>query len=110
MSLASLEQKCNNGGVNDVIEKQVTEYVEKVIERRINKSFDFGAYQIDKNIYEVTNQIKNGIDNLEYHINTAICGCHLTSQWKHTEQHIERLCFMFQIHLNTNNQMNSWLY
>nr|KAJ0193254.1 hypothetical protein LSAT_V11C800452130 [Lactuca sativa] len=37
----------------------------EVIDRRINKSSTFRVYQIDQSRYKVTNQMKNGIVNLE---------------------------------------------
>nr|KAJ0197643.1 hypothetical protein LSAT_V11C700345800 [Lactuca sativa] len=78
MLIDFFEQLCNNGGVSDVMleviesKKDVTEYAEKVIKRRINKSSTFWIYQIDQSRYEVTNQMKNGIVNLESHYCT--CG------------------------------------
>nr|KAJ0204478.1 hypothetical protein LSAT_V11C500249560 [Lactuca sativa] len=45
--------------------KDINEYDEKVIERRINKFSGFRVYQIYERRYEVTNQMKIGIVNLE---------------------------------------------
>nr|KAJ0209038.1 hypothetical protein LSAT_V11C400167690 [Lactuca sativa] len=55
--------------------KNVTEYAEKVIDRKINKSPGFRVYQIDQSRYEVTGQMKNGIVNLE----SRNCTC---GKWK----------------------------
>ena len=57
------------------MKKNVIEYVEKVIDRRINKSSAYRIYHIDQSRYEVTDQMKNGIVNLESHY----CTC---SKWK----------------------------
>lgn len=53
-------------------EKHVTCYVEDIIVRMINKSKFWRVYQIDANIYEVTDQKKNGIVHLQSHLCT--CG------------------------------------
>nr|KAJ0219153.1 hypothetical protein LSAT_V11C300148450 [Lactuca sativa] len=45
--------------------KDITEYAEKVIDTRINKSSAYRVYQIDQSRYEVANQMKNGIVNFE---------------------------------------------
>nr|KAJ0186839.1 hypothetical protein LSAT_V11C900482550 [Lactuca sativa] len=45
--------------------KDVTKYVEKFIDRRINKSSAFRVYRINQSRYKVTDQMKNGIVNLE---------------------------------------------
>nr|KAJ0219758.1 hypothetical protein LSAT_V11C200071970 [Lactuca sativa] len=52
-----------NAGVES--KKDVTEYTEKVIDRRINKSSAFQVYQIDQSRYEGTGEMKTGIVNLE---------------------------------------------
>nr|KAJ0207606.1 hypothetical protein LSAT_V11C500254310 [Lactuca sativa] len=43
--------------------KDIIEYAEKVIDRRINKSSAFRVYQIDQSRYEMTDQMKIGIVN-----------------------------------------------
>nr|KAJ0198052.1 hypothetical protein LSAT_V11C700350060 [Lactuca sativa] len=48
-----------------MVQKDVTEYAGKVIERRINISSIFWVYQIDQSRYETTEQMKIGIINLE---------------------------------------------
>ncbi|KAL7585573.1 hypothetical protein Lser_V15G44395 [Lactuca serriola] len=55
--------------------KDVTEYAGKVIDGRINKSAAFQVYQIYQSKYEVTEQMKNGIVNLE----SRYCTC---VKWK----------------------------
>nr|KAJ0216223.1 hypothetical protein LSAT_V11C300133330 [Lactuca sativa] len=45
---------CQRRNVGVERKKDVTEYVEKVIDRRINKSFGFRVYQIDQSRYEVS--------------------------------------------------------
>nr|KAJ0210469.1 hypothetical protein LSAT_V11C400191580 [Lactuca sativa] len=56
---------CHRRNARSKSKKDVTEYAEKVIDRRINKSSTFQVYHIDQSRYEVTNQMKNGILNLE---------------------------------------------
>nr|KAJ0198266.1 hypothetical protein LSAT_V11C700350980 [Lactuca sativa] len=46
----------------------IIEYVEKVIGRRIKKSSGFRVNQIDQSRYEVTDQMNNGIVNLQSNI------------------------------------------
>nr|KAJ0198772.1 hypothetical protein LSAT_V11C600331060 [Lactuca sativa] len=48
-SLARLRSQSN---------KDITDYAEKVIKKRINKSSGFRLYQVDKSRYDVTDQIK----------------------------------------------------
>nr|KAJ0193164.1 hypothetical protein LSAT_V11C800404720 [Lactuca sativa] len=67
--------QCQRHNVGDQTEKDVTEYVQKVIKRRINKSFGFLVYRIDHRIYEVTNQMKNGV--LQFDLYFCTCG-----KWK----------------------------
>nr|KAJ0204502.1 hypothetical protein LSAT_V11C500295190 [Lactuca sativa] len=61
-------QRCSAGAER---KKDIAEYIEKVIDRRINKSSGFRVYQIDQSRYEVIDQMKNGIVNLESHCFTC---------------------------------------
>nr|KAJ0191928.1 hypothetical protein LSAT_V11C800437620 [Lactuca sativa] len=63
---------CQRRNVGAISKIDVIEYAEKVIDRRINKSSAFQVYQIDQSRYEVTDQMKNGISNLESHY--CMCG------------------------------------
>nr|KAJ0205857.1 hypothetical protein LSAT_V11C500286000 [Lactuca sativa] len=56
---ATMEQWwCQRRDVGAKTKKDITEYVEKVIDIRINKSFGFQVYQIDQSRYEVTRKMK----------------------------------------------------
>nr|KAJ0209157.1 hypothetical protein LSAT_V11C400189800 [Lactuca sativa] len=56
---------CERRNAGAESKKDVIEYAEKVIDRRINKSSSFWVSQIDQSRYEVMDQTKNGIVNLE---------------------------------------------
>nr|KAJ0204840.1 hypothetical protein LSAT_V11C500280440 [Lactuca sativa] len=57
---ATMQQRlCQRRNIKVESEKHVTCYVEDIIVRMINKSKFWRVYQIDANIYEVTDQKKN---------------------------------------------------
>ncbi|KAL7598049.1 hypothetical protein Lser_V15G25294 [Lactuca serriola] len=60
-----LQWGCQRHNVGAESKKDVIEYAEKGIDRRINKSSGFRVYQIHQRRYEVSDQMKNGIVNLE---------------------------------------------